>query len=244
MAAPAPGSPAATIEPGRLNPILDVFFSPAAAMDTLARRPRFLVALLVITVVSIGVMGIAFERGVTEHGIRQKFESSPRFERIPAEQREAVIDRAVHIGSYTAVVGAAVGPALGLLLTSGVLLLFLMPLGGLRVTLRQVMAVVTHAWLPLSLSGLVGIPILLAKDPDQVDFQNIVPMANLSFLFSPTDQHKLYMAAASIDLFSLWTIALLAIGLSRLTGKSKGAVLPVILAPWILYIVIFKVLLG
>ncbi|MBI3697257.1 MAG: YIP1 family protein, partial [Acidobacteria bacterium] len=95
----------------------------------------------------------------------------------------------------------------------------------------------------LAVSSLIGIPILLAKEPDAVDLRNVV-MANPSFLFDQAEQHKLYMVASSFDLFSFWVIALMAIGISRLTGKSRGAALLVVLIPWALYVAIGKAWLG
>lgn len=231
-------------EPVGGHPVLDVFFSPSAAMDSLARKPSFIVPLLIITVIGSVAMMIAFQRGVVEHGMRQKMESNPRFEQIPAERRDAIIEQSARASSYFAVGGAVLGPTIGLLLTSGVLLLMTNVLGGSRVRFRQMVAVVAHAWLPMAVLSLIGIPILLAKDPETIDFQNIVPMANLSFLFSPSEQHRLYMIASSIDLFSFWVIGLLALGIARLTGKSRGSVLPIVLAPWALYVVVFKAWLG
>lgn len=241
MGTPAQGP---AVEPGQLHPVLNVFFSPAAVMDSLARQPRFLPALIVMTVISIGANTVAFQKGVIERGIRTKMESNPRLEQLPAEQRERIIEQYSRISSYVVLGGAAAGPAIGLLLGSGVFLLLTNGLLGTPVRFRQMLAAVAHGWLPMSLYSLIAIPIVLAKEPEVVDFQNLAPLSNLSFLFSPTEQHRLYMIGSSIDLFSLWVIALITVGIARLTGKSKGKVLAVVLAPWALYVGIFKVLLG
>ena len=243
MATPAQGGPAAAAESERLHPALDVFFSPAATMDALARRPRFLVALLISTIIGTITVSIAFQRGVIEQFLRQKIEASPRMEQLPADQRERGIEQSARFFSFFYIAVAVVGPTIGLLLTSGVLLLLTKLVGGVGATFRQMMGVVAHAWLPHSLSGLIAIPILLAKEAEAVDFQNMVPMANLSFLFTPSEQHKAYLFASSIDLFSFWVIWLLVLGLARLTSKGKGAVLPIVLIPWALF-VCFKVIFG
>lgn len=243
MATPVQGSAAAP-DSERLHPVLDVFFSPVATMDSLARKPRMLVAIVLMTLLGATAMTIAYQKGVIEHGIRQQMESNPRFEQVPADRRDQIIEQSVRIGSMVALGAGVAGPTIGLLLTSGVLLLLTKLIGGLGVTYRQMMGVVAHGWLPLSLSQLVAIPILLAKDPEAIDFQNIVPMANLSFLFSPSEQHRLYMIASSIDLFSFWVMALFTIGIARLTGKSKAAALVVVLVPWVVYVLLFKALRG
>jgi len=227
----------------QLHPALEVFFSPSAAMDSLARRPRFLVPILVMTAISLGFTAVANQKGLIEQMLRRSMESSSRMERVPAEQREQIIENAVRWSGYTTWITGAAASTIVVLAASGVLLLLVKMLGA-RTSFRQMSAVVAHAWLPVSMSQLVGIPIMLAKDPETVDFRNVVPMANLGFLFSPTEQAKLYGAATSLDLFSAWVIALMAIGISRVAGKTKMAALFLILPAWLLYVLIFKVLLG
>lgn len=87
-----------------------------------------------------------------------------------------------------------------------------------------------HSWLPNSLQHLIGIPILLAKQPEMVDFQNLVPIASLGVLVSAEESPGLYRVATSLDLFSFWALALLA--------------LAIVMTPWILHVWVFKALLG
>jgi hypothetical protein len=243
MAMPASG-PAQAAEPKPLHPLIDVFFAPGAAMDALAERPRFLLALVLITAIGAAATAIAFERGVIEHGIRQKLENDPRFERLPAERRSAIVDRAASIASYAAAAASLLGPAILAMAASGLFLLLTKLTGCDSAGFRHMMAVVAHGWLPLALANLIGIPVLLAKDPESIDFQNVLPMANLGFLFSPTDQHKLYAVGSSIDLFSFWAIWLMALGIARLTKKGVGRALAMVAVPWALYVAVFKALLG
>ena len=243
MASPAGGTaPAASVETGG-NPILEVFFSPSAAMDSLARRPRFLIPLLITTFVGTVVMSIGVQRGIAEHNIRQKMESNPRLEQIPADRREQIIDQSARISSYFYIAGAVIGTPAVLFAGSGIFLLLAKIMGAAKVQFRQMLAVVSHGWLPHALANVIAIPILFAKEPTDVDLQNIVPMSNLSLLFSPTEQHKAYLAASSIDLFSFWVIFLLVLGISRITGKSKASALPIVLIPWALFVCI-KVVTG
>jgi hypothetical protein len=209
-------------------------------MQDLIRRPRFLAALAIVTVVGAIVMGIAQQRGVLEQFMRRKMESNPRMEQIPAAQRERIIEQSARFSSYMFVGGAVLGPALGLLLTSAYFLFASNILLGAQARFMQLMAVVSHAWLPHAVLGLLGIPILLAKEPDTIDVQNLVPLSNLGFLFDSTEQPKLYAIASGFDLFSFWVIALLAVGLSRLTGKGRGPVLLAIVIPWLLYVLAIK----
>ncbi len=242
MASPAPGLSAETAS--RTNSILGVFFSPGPTMDDLARRPRFLPALLLVTIIGMGVIALAMQRGVIEQFMRHKMENNPRMEQVPAERREQAIEMSVKFSSYMFVAIAVVGPTLGLLATSGFFLLLSNVILGGKARFKQMLAIVSHAWVPHAIVGLLSIPILLAKEPDTIDMQNIVALSNLSFLFDSAEQPKWYAAASGIDLFSFWVIGLLAIGLSRLTGKNKVAVLPVIVVPWLLWVLVVKPLQG
>ncbi len=238
MATPAP---AASGEPeSRTNSILGALFSPGSTMEDLCRRPRFLPAFLLVIIIGVGVMALAMQRGVIEQFMRHKMENNPRMEQIPAERREQAIEMSVKVSSYLFVGGAVVVPTLILLGTSGFFLLISNVVFGAKARFKQLLAIVSHAWVPHAIVGLLSIPILLAKEPDTIDMQNIVALSNLSFLFDSAEQPKLYAAASGFDLFSFWVIGLLAIGLSRLTGKSKVAVLPAIVAPWLLWVLVVK----
>jgi hypothetical protein len=238
MASP---TPALSAQPASgTNSILGVLFSPGPTMDDLIRHPRFLPALLLVTIIGMGMMALALQRGVIEQFMRHKMENNPRMEQIPAERRQQAIEMSVKFSSYMFVGGAAIGPTIGLLATSGFFLLMSNVILGAKAKFRQMLAVVSHAWVPHAIVGLLSIPILLAKEPDTIDMQNIVALSNLSFLFDSAQQPKFYAIASGFDLFSFWVIALLAVGLSRLTGKSKVAVLPVIVVPWLLWVLIVK----
>jgi len=213
-------------------------------MEDLIRRPRFLPALLLVTIIGMGVMVLAMQRGVIEQFMRHKMENSPRMEQVPAERREQAIEMWVKVSSYMFLGGAVVGPTLGLLATSGFFLLISNVILGARARFKQLLAIVSHAWVPHAVLGLLGIPILLAKEPDTIDMQNIVALSNLGFLFDSAQQPEKYAMASGFDLFSFWVIALLGIGISLLTGKSKAAVLPVIVVPWLLYVLVIKPLLA
>ncbi|MBI3698796.1 MAG: YIP1 family protein, partial [Acidobacteria bacterium] len=181
--APA-ASPVPAPEP---NPLIDVFFSPAAAMDSLARRPRFVLPLLIVTVIGVATMVVAFQRGAVDHFMRQQLE--PRLERLTPDQREQAMERMLRFAPYQMVGGTALSPTIGALVISGIFLLIANVMGGGGASFQQMLAVVSHSWLPLSVSSLIGIPILLAKEPDAVDLRNVV-MANPSFLFDQAEQHK------------------------------------------------------
>src|SRR5947207_2283296 len=68
--------------------ITGVFFEPAKAFEDIAARPKWLVPLLLVVVVTLAYM-VAFSQSVGwERMMRQRFEASPRAAQLSAEQKE------------------------------------------------------------------------------------------------------------------------------------------------------------
>ena len=94
-----------------------------------------------------------------------------------------------------------------------------------------------HASVPYYLvSGLMTtLVVFLKDDPAGVDVQNAVA-ANLGLLIPPETSKFLHRFATSVDLFSAWYIALLALGISAITGFKLGKSLTSVMIPWALYV--------
>src|SRR5262245_16467245 len=93
---------------GELSRIIGVFFEPAKAFEDIAARPRFVVPLVLVTLMTLGYMAAFSQRVGWERMIRQKIEQNPRTAQLNEEQKEqqiAMSSRFVSIGGY---VGALV----------------------------------------------------------------------------------------------------------------------------------------
>jgi hypothetical protein len=199
-------------------------------VEALAGRPRLLAALLVLIISALIPVVIAHQRGLIGIQVESRREDLP-----PSQLQRA--------GPYLLAAGSVGGAILGVLAASG-MFYGLLAVWGRQAGFRAVCAIVTHAYLPTALYGLVSVPILLLREPAEVDLDSPITLSNAAFLISATDLPTLHRVAASLDLFSFWVIGLLTVGLSRLAGRSFGRTLPLVLAPWGLYILVFKALLG
>jgi hypothetical protein len=241
----AAGAGRQRLEPGGATPgstLVNTLLSPSGAMDTLVQRPRALPAVLVLTVLSVGPALVAQQRGVIQARTHAQMSRDPAFQRLSSEQREEMLSRSGRMAPYTVLAGAALSPVAGLLVTSAIFFAAASWLGA-QAPFRTMFAVVSHAWLPVAVQGLISVPVLLAKEPAEVEFENLLPLSNLGFLFSRADQPRLYQAASSLDLFSFWVLGLLTLGIARVTRRTWAQALPLVLALWLLYIGIFKILL-
>lgn len=141
---------------------------------------------------------------------------------IPAEQREAIMQRSVagtRIGSYLA-------PAIILVFTAilaGVYLFaFNFGLGATH-TYKYVFAAMMYAWLPPGLVRSVLATISLFAGTDPEGFMMDSPVAsNLGILVNRIESPALYTLLSWIDVFTIWTVVLL--GIAFTTGtKTKRA---------------------
>ena len=134
-----------------------------------------------------------------------------------------------------AYIAAVVGPAIGYLIAALVLLGIVAGILSAPVKFKQVFAIMCY-------SGMVGVVaavlmvvvVFLKANPADFDIQHPL-MFNAGALMDPNGPHKfLFAVASSFDVFSLWRILLIAVGLKAAAGKklSFGGALFAVLLPW------------
>jgi hypothetical protein len=88
--------------------------------------------------------------------------------------------------------------------------------------------------------------VFLKKNPADFDIQH--PLAfNLGALMDPNAPNKfMYTLASAIDVFSIWRILLVAVGLKAAAGKklSFGGALFAVLLPWVVLVLIGATFAG
>src|SRR5882672_941704 len=95
-----------------------IFFEPARVFGALRARPRFLIAGLVLLILTIGVTATVYKRIDMDQYIRDKMEKSPRAASQTPEQKEMSVKIGKMFGFVIPVfvpIGIAAGGALYLL---------------------------------------------------------------------------------------------------------------------------------
>lgn len=209
-------APASRSLPARL---LGVLFSPRATYAQIAARPRVLGALLFIVIV--GGAG-TFTFLSTEVGKQAMMDQQVRMmESFGIKLSDAAYDRmesSLNTARYTGALGQAVTvPIMGLIVAGIMLGVFNAALGG-DGTFKQVYAIVSHSAIVLTVSQLFGLPLAYARE-------TMSGATNLA-IFAPFLDENSFAARAlgSIDLFILWWIVSLSIGLGVLYKKRTGPI--------------------
>lgn len=203
-------------EPARLA---GVYLEPGKAFADIAARPqRWWVPLVIVALVSVTFVYSYSQRVGWEQLIRRDLETSSRGQNMPPEQREQAIVQGAKFAGAFGYVGAAVGAFVSALIMAGILMFVMNSMMGGQVRFAQSRGIVSYSFLVGVVSGILSIIIMYLKSPEDFDLRN--PLAFNAGAFLPETAPKwLASLASSLDVFSFWTMALMAVGYAATSRK-------------------------
>jgi len=218
-AAPEPSAPAAGKGLSLPARIIGVLTSPRATYADVAARPRWLGVLLFV--ILVGGAG-TFVFLSTDVGKQALLEQQVRFmEGFGVKLNDAQYQRmeaGVARAPYTGALGQAISLPLIALIVAGIALgVFNAILGG-DATFKQVYAIVAHSGVVITLAQLFGLPLAYARE-------TMSSTTNLAVFLPFLDENSFpARLLGSIDLFQVWWIVSLSIGLGVLYRKRTGPI--------------------
>jgi len=226
---------------GFFQNLIDVYFSPREAFTRIVRNPRLLVPLVVYVVLVLGFTGVWMQKMDPVEFMKTQIEESGQADRIPAEQRGAIIEQQAKM---MPIFGWVVGPvviAIMLLVIAGSLMFVFRFFYAGEVSFKQSLAIVLWVFLAVSVVSIpVTLTVLTLKGDWNID-PNQAVQANLGLLLDKSTAAKpLWALLTSIDVFVLWMVFLLAVGFGVASRKPTGSALWGVAIPWIV-IVLCKV---
>lgn len=234
MSEPASSSAEESTDPGALGSLWGALIAPERTFSALAARPRWVAALILLVTLALAFTLVLTPRMDMEKVFREAIEEQGQ------ELSEAQLEQQLAIAEKFAWVGVAAQvffqPAVYLVIAAIFLALFRML--GSDIDYRRSLAVTVHAFMPYAVATLLSIPVVLARDEismDEVQSGSFL-MSNLA-AFAPEESGKALLSLlGSIDLFSFWTLALLALGFRVVARVSRGQAWGVTLGLWALYV--------
>ncbi len=219
---------------GEGSRLMGVFFEPTKTFKDIAERPGFWAPLILVIVVSLVFIALFGQHVGWERMLRHQMELSPRAAQLPPDQREAQIAAGAKfapIGTYAFIL--VIFP-LFYLLWAAVLLAIVKGMMSAPVRLKQLYAILWYASLPGVIMAALSIAVMYMKPPDDFNLQNPLVFNPAAFMDQATTSKFVYSIAAALDLFSLWKLVLIAIGLKAAGGKnmSMAGALTATLLPW------------
>jgi hypothetical protein len=199
--------------------LMGIFISPAETFADVARKPDFVVPLILGVLGAIAVTETMLWKIGMERIVRTSIEQSSRASSMSPEQMDQAVRQGVSIGAIFTHIVEIVGVPIVLLIFAGLGLLIVNLIFGARMKFKTVFSLICYANLVSLLGALMAVAVILFGDPDHFNAQKPVP-GNIGFFLNPREVSKpLYALASSADIFTIWFLILIAVGLSEGTGR-------------------------
>lgn len=224
---PPPGVPSTdTTGPDMSTPatLSGIFFEPGRTFEALRKRPRFLVAGLILLVLTIGVTGLVFQRIDMGQYIRDKMDQNPRNANQTEEQKEV----GVKVGKIIGAVGIPASVPITIAAGAALYLLGVMAFGG-SIGYKGSLSVWVYSSLPPAILGtIIAVLVLFLKTADQIDPERLLVTNPGAFM--PTGTSPVLVSFLSqFDLLRFYGLFLAAIGLRKVAKISSGSAWGVVL---------------
>jgi len=239
--ATASTSPAQAPESGSnsFTRIFGVLFSPKATFGSIVRSPSWWLPMVLLIVLSMVVVGIFGQRGGWPPYLQKQVQSNTRFQQLTAKQQQQQLALALKYTPDFVFGEVAVIVPIAIVVIAAILLATFNLVYGTQIKYKTALSLVSYAYVPGIISGLLGVVVISLKDPATVDLQNIV-VANASAFISPDAPRWQVMLLSSFDIFTFWEMFLLAIGFGVAaprklsTAKAFGAIFVI----WLIWIAV------
>ena len=211
----------------------NIFFEPGRVFDDMRRKPRYLLAGLIM-VFLITLFNVLFiQRIGFEKLVRDRIEASPRAENMTKEDKE----KAIQMQSSPMVKSASYG-----ITPIAVIVVFLLggliywlganAMGGSATFSRGLSVWIYSSFPPTLLSMISNVLILYLKPVNEINSaggQGGLIHANPGFFINAKDMPVIASLLGNFDLFLIWGWILAAIGLKRAAKISTGAAWAIVL---------------
>ncbi len=212
--------------------LVGVFFSPGKTFADIARKPRWWIPVILMAILGTVYLNAFTQRVGWESVIRPAIENNSNTQNLTTQQREQLIQRAAGLYKYLGYGASAVGTLFYIFIVAVLFMFLFDTIMGAGIGLKRMMAIVAYGFLPLLIQTALSMVVLFLKDPEDFNLQNPL-MFNVGAYLSSDTPAAWRALGSSIDLFSLWIIVLLAIGVSTAGRRiSFGKALWGIAIPW------------
>jgi hypothetical protein len=213
--------PQASISP--VGRVIGVLFSPRKTFEDIARKPSWVLPVLISTILGIMSVVVLNQRVNWREYIAQQIEKNPRAAQLSPEQKQQQTEISTKITVNIVYLAGVVGSVLLALIVAGVMMLAYNLLAGTGAKFPQSLGIASHALMVGIISTPLFLLVLFLKPPGTVDPDNPVA-TNLAAFLREESAKWLVVLCKSIDIFTIWMLILIAIGFAAVNPrKLKGA---------------------
>ncbi len=224
--------------------LFGIFFSPNQTFQDIAKKPSFVLPLIIMIIFSLIATVIIMPKIDIEAAILENIEKSGR--EISDAEMESAMAWGEKIGNVSGYIGAVAGPIIITLIVA-VIYFGIIRLWRAGSTFSKVFSVTVHSFFVGIIKTILAIivaPRLEDRSLLAQDAQNLVK-SNLSVLLNREEvAAPLYIVASKIDIFSIWIMVLAILGLaavSKLNIKQSAAI---VLILWLIFLAANAIFFG
>lgn len=211
--------------------IVGVLFEPTRTFESIARRPDWILPLLLITLLTAITSHYVASHLDLENSMRAQFEEQKQ---MTPEQIDKAIEFTMAAKKFSSVIGMVTTPLFLMILAA--LLLLILKIFGAGGTFKQLFSISIYGWIPQVIKGILMTAVLIPKGMIPPEEAGTVLKSNLGFLVDPLSAPVPFAVLSSIDVFNFWTLFLLALGVSIVSGWSRLRATLVVASLWMIVI--------
>jgi len=231
--------------------LVNIFFSPSEVFQNLRRHPRWLIPVLIMTVLSgiystLFVQRLTAER-ITNYAIDKTLEmpmianNDDARKQVEAGRKDAIEQAKNPIARVGQSIGTFFWLTVGFTVLALIYLMFTAAMGG-SINFWQAFAVAVYAWFPSAvIKSVLNIVILYVKDPTEIHpiiGQGTLVQDNLNFLVTPKDNPAIWAFLGALSLLWFYWIWLNSVGLKNGGERVSGS------TAWTTSIAIYVIVIG
>lgn len=200
--------------------LLDIFYAPAKVFERRMKDPTFLIPFLAVTVLVAaillagkGLLQPAFDAEFTR-GIAQAMKANPQMTPDQVEKGRGI---ATTFGTVALLAGAPIA-----ILLLGIITWLCGKIVGATEEVAAAYMIAAYAYVPRIVGAVLLVAQPLVLPPEQVKGFASLSIGPARFFDPDTSSKLLMLVAGRLDLFTIWSTVIIAIGL-KVTGKLPAA---------------------
>lgn len=224
-------------EMGSWARLIGALVNPRPTFESIVRRPTWVLPVALGMLLFLTVVAVFTQRGGWPAFFQRQDAKSSQFQKLTQDQQDNAYEAQLKFAAPFAYVEGVILPILVPVIVAAVFLGVFNLTASAQMRFAVALGIVAFAWTPWLIHGLVSVLILFLKDPATVDLQNLVASNPGAFLGEDSPKW-LSALLTSVDIFTIWTMFLLAIGFSATNPKkiSFGKALSLVIVVWIVFI--------
>ncbi|MGB7149049.1 MAG: YIP1 family protein [Terriglobales bacterium] len=215
------------------------FFSPTKAFTDLRRNASWWAPFLIIAIVSMSFIYVVDQKvgfpKVVENLIQLQPKQADRIDRLPADQRQKIMQQQATITKWISYSVPVIALVIYAVFTALLFATLKFAASG-DLKYKTLFSLIVYSRLPLIFGPLLAILSLLAGvSSDGFNLRNPVA-TNPGYFIGPDGSPVLRALLTPLDVFSLWSLILTAIGITCISKVKRGTAFAVVFGWFAVYI--------